>query len=136
IASAAVVGLRAPVPLTPGITYNVTFSATPVGEGPVAAAMEAQRAKWSAVAVFAKGRGRMDITEGGQPPMFATGDYLLSDSAEFIIVRPATKSFFGLSTGAARRMLESVQAMGMTQTFKDIKVSLDTLGAGETLDGH
>src|SRR5207247_5911050 len=54
---------------------------------------------WSGTAMFAAGRGRLDIIEGGAKGVFGRGDYLLFDSTDFIVVRPAPTDYAGLPMG-------------------------------------
>ncbi|MEP6732803.1 MAG: hypothetical protein ABJE10_19315 [bacterium] len=125
-------GVSAPRIATPGNTYSLRYTSVPTGTGAMAAAMEAQRASWTGTVVFAAGRGRLDIVEGGQPPMFTKGDYILFDSSDFIVVHPATRTFLlGLSPPPAGGSMQ----VDIRSTAKNMVVTLDSLGAGETVDG-
>src|SRR5215210_5398110 len=76
-----------------GPAFTVRMKLTPVGDGPMAAAMEAQRAEWRGTAVSVAGRGRIDIIEGAQAPVMEKGDYLLFEGGDGIVVRPAERSY-------------------------------------------
>jgi hypothetical protein len=116
----------------PGVAFSMRYIAVPNGSGPMAPMMEAQRADWKGVAVFASGRGRLDILEGAQGTLFGKDDYLLFDSLEFIIVHPAARTFVDvLHQPHAGRAPTS----GVKTTFSNIVVSRDSLGGSETVDG-
>ncbi len=130
---AALSGATAPYTTAPGMTYTIHGTTVPNGSGPMATAMEAQRSDWTGVVVFSDGRGRMDIVEGASRPMFEKGDYVLFDATDFIVVKPEARNFFGFHPDQAMR---AIAAFGPKIAISNTKVSLDTLGAGEALDGH
>src|SRR5665213_2485037 len=80
----------------PGVSYTIRVGGPPrVGSGMIAA-LAAPTAHYVANAVFASGRGRLDIVDGGVESVFAKGDYVLFDSTDLVIVHPATHEFVSL----------------------------------------
>jgi hypothetical protein len=117
-----------------GAAFTVHVKITPVGEGPMAAAVEAQRAEWRGTAMSLAGRGRIDVVEGAQPPAMATGDYMLFEGGEGIVVRPSDRSYLFL--GNAMQALSGQMAGAAFQvSLSNVAVKLDSLG-GETVDGR
>lgn len=119
----------------PGTTYTIHSVTTATGDGPMAAAMSVQNSEWTGVVVWAAGRGRMDITGKGVGGMFATGDYLLFDSTDFIVVHPAAKTFSPMPRNMGATTTNMMQSVGQNMTIKDVHVLLDTLPAGEMVAG-
>jgi hypothetical protein len=85
--------------------------------------------------VFAAGRGRMDIVEGGVESLFGKGDYLLFDSADVIVVHPSAREFLAIPRDLATRSMEHMEAMGLRVAVADEKVALDSIGVGDTVAG-
>ncbi|HTR78194.1 MAG TPA: hypothetical protein VMH39_08795, partial [Gemmatimonadaceae bacterium] len=105
------------------------------GDGPAAAAMEAMRSNYTAVVVFAAGRGRMDVVDGSSGNQFAKGDYILFDSSDYIVVEPQSKQFYGTPKDLMTQLSSAQQAAGMSMSIKNLTVSLDTLGPGDPIGG-
>ncbi len=77
----------------------------------------------------------MDIVDGAQAPIWAKGDYTLSDSTGMIVVRPATKDFFTFPRDMSGKAIANMaQSTGMTMTLKDVAITLDTLADGGVID--
>lgn len=77
-------------------------------------------------------RGRLDVTDGGAPELFAKGDYLLFDSSEVVIVHPSSQTFVLLT----QQTLASTGALDTADfklTVSDEKVQLDSIGPGDTI---
>src|SRR5947208_3253589 len=87
--------------IVPGLAYTLRSSST--SSNPMGAGMNEA---WSANVVYAAGRGRMDMLEGSRSQIFTAGDYVLFDSAEAIVVHPATKTFSMFPTNMASRSAE------------------------------
>ncbi len=96
--------------------------------------MEALRASWVGQAVFAAGRGRIDIVEGELPGVFVKGDYMLIDSASTVIADPDSKTFTDLVPHGDASAI--TRATNLGTTVKDVNVSVDSLGDGEAIDGR
>ena len=126
-------GARAGTSTAPGAAYTMHAVSTPVGEGAMAAAMEAQRANWTGSATYAAGRGRLDITDG-KGGVFQQGDWLLFDREDFVIVHQADKTFSRLPSQFDPA--SAMAAAGLNVSIKGVTVSLDTLAGSDTLDGH
>jgi hypothetical protein len=136
----ALVGLAAftlPRATVPGFTYTITSHS---GRAGPAAEMLARLGRadtlngWTGVVVVAMaGRGRMDVTAGGQRDVFQKGDYMLFDNTDFIVVRPSIATYFifpsRTSTAAfAKEALAAPRGMSISMSVDDVKVALDTLG--------
>jgi hypothetical protein len=70
--------------------------------------------------------------------MFDKGDFMLFDSTDYIIVRPATKTFFAIPTDMGKRVADATAGAGgmaPKMTLTNVTVTLDTLGAGEVVAG-
>ncbi len=85
---------------------------------------------------FALGRRlRIDIVDGALPPLADKGDYLLFDSTGITVVRPGKKEFVPIPLDFPNKMLEQMQAMGMTITLADLAFKFDTLPGIDTIAG-
>jgi hypothetical protein len=108
-------------------TYSSHTTFVPSGDGPTRAAMEALRAEWTADVLTIGGRTRMDITSGGQPGMFVKGDYILTDTVDYIVVRPSSKTFFVRPPPDVRGVAGSPsQTSGLKTTVTNISVQVDS----------
>ncbi|HEX4681672.1 MAG TPA: hypothetical protein VH277_03125 [Gemmatimonadaceae bacterium] len=128
-------GREPPGRALPGYAYTVRIAARPVAHGnaSVPPAMDAQ--SFTGHAVVAAGRGRLDIVEGGAEGMFQKGDYLLFDSSDVVIVHPATKEFVAVARDGTSGALQQLDALGARLTLSEEKVTLDSLGGGDTVSG-
>lgn len=113
----------------PGVTY--TIHSTSIG----AQARNGGDTAWTARVEWAAGRGRMDIVDGGQQPMFAKGDYVLFDSATYLVVHPATKTFSTAPDMSGKNASPQVAMMRDAMKVTDVKLSLDTLEKGTAVNG-
>jgi hypothetical protein len=118
-----------------GPEFGIHAKITPVGEGPAAAAMQAQRADWRGTAISAAGRGRIDIVEGSQGPVMQMGDYVLFADGDMLVVRPSDKSYLVLGIAAARAMSGQLASGAFQMSLSNVSVKLDTL-AGEPIEGR
>jgi hypothetical protein len=117
--------------LVPGLGYKITSSSTssnPMGSGMSEA--------WSASVVYTGARGRMDMLEGVRSQIFAAGDYILYDSADVIVVHPASKTFSAFPINIGSRAAEMMRSSGMQITFGAPKVSVETLSVVDTVAGY
>jgi hypothetical protein len=119
-----------------GVSYTIRVGGPPrVGSGLIAA-LAAPPAHYVANAVYAAGRGRLDIVDGGVESVFAKGDYVLFDSTDLVIVHPATHEFVPLAHDATDSKMGQMQAMGLTLTIGDIKVTLDSVPGRDTVASY
>src|ERR1043166_1042582 len=118
---------------SPGMTYTARFTGlTLMRDGTLRpAAGPTEPNGFTAVVVWAAGRGRMEMLDGSQPGLFEPGDYFLFDSTEAIIVRAATKTF-------SRVPLEvsGTTPPRVSRRFANVKASVDSLGPGDLLGGY
>jgi hypothetical protein len=141
IASAAMLRAQNPqraaaVGKIPGVSYTIRVGGPPrVGSGLIAA-LAAPPAHYVANAVYADGRGRLDIIEGGVESVFATGDYVLFDSTDLVIVHPSTHEFVPLSHEASGGKMSEMQAMGLTLKIGDLKVTIDSIPGSDSVAGR
>jgi hypothetical protein len=122
----------APVPVpTSGFSYTLTATAdSPTAKPGVTGGPGSQ--SYVAHATVVGTRGRMDIVDGGVPEMFGKGDYLLFDSSEVVIVHPAAANF-ALLTQQAKGASGPLDTAAFTLKLSDEKVTLDSLGPGDTV---
>ncbi len=119
-----------------GVSYTIRVGGPPrVGAGMIAS-IAAQPAHYVANAVFAAGRGRLDVVEGGVESLFGKGDYVLFDSTDLVIVHPATREFVVVPHDAGDKNMDQLEAMGMKATIGDVKVTIDSLPGADTVAGH
>jgi hypothetical protein len=86
---------------------------------------------------FALGRRlRIDIVDGALPPLADKGDYMLFDSAGITVVHPTKKEFVPISLDFPNKMIEQMQALGMTITLGDMAFRFDTLPGIDTIAGY
>jgi hypothetical protein len=86
---------------------------------------------------FALGRRlRIDIVDGALPPLADKGDYMLFDSAGITVVHPSKKEFVPISLDFPNKMIEQMQALGMTITLGDMAFKFDTLPGIDTIAGY
>ncbi len=86
---------------------------------------------------FALGKHlRIDIVDGALPPLADKGDYMLFDSTGITVVRPSKKEFVPIPLDFPNKMLEQMQAMGMTITLGDMSLKFDTLPGIDTIAGY
>jgi hypothetical protein len=118
-----------------GTAFVMHMRTTPVGDAPlVAASMDAMKSEWTGKVIATLGRGRIDVTdaaEGSGNRIFKKGDYMLFDTSGSIVVTPAEQVFASLNVDPGK----VIGATGAEVTFKDVKVTFDSLGAGEPIAG-
>lgn len=119
----------------PGVAYTIHVTSTPHGASGAASMMASAAQNYIGHAVFAASRGRMDIVEGGVESVLGKGDYVLFDSTDLVIVHPATKSFVALPHDVAGQTIERLQSIGVRIGITDDKVTMDSLGARDTVAG-
>src|SRR5207248_1801501 len=87
--------------------------------------------EWTGVVSVAAGRGRVDVVSGNCPGLFETGDHVLFDSTDFIVVRPRSKSYFSNRlSGSTNAKLSSSQ---LKMIFLNPQVTGESLGPGEPI---
>lgn len=135
-AAQEVIGTRPashPLPVqAPGTRLTFRFLLSPYASGGVTPAMTVPATGWTATLVDAAGRGRMDVENVQGPGLFAAGDYALYDSAHFVIVHPAARTF------TVRRQHEptsSLIPLGLTSRVGGVVASFESLGTGGLVDG-
>lgn len=119
----------------PGYAYTVRITATPVAHGSASLPSPPDSQNYVGHASVAAGRGRLDIVEGGSQGMFQKGDYLLFDSSDVVVVHPAAHEFVPVSSETAAGAMQQLDAMGVKLTLSDERVTLDSLGPGDTVSG-
>ena len=119
-----------------GVSYVIHVGGAPGSGSGMAGAMLTRSPTYTANAVFAGGRGRLDIVDGGVESVFAKGDYVLFDSTDLVIVHPAKREFVLLPQDAASKRMDQLEAMGIKVTIGDVKVVLDSLAGSDTVAGH
>jgi hypothetical protein len=80
-------------------------------------------------------RGRIDVVDGGADGLFAKGDYLLFDSVNVVVVHPSKREFIRISRDSAPGGADQLEALGAKVALTDEKVTLDSLGASDTVSG-
>jgi hypothetical protein len=119
---------RAPVR---GYTYTIHVTMSP--RGAAAGAMGAMATQdWTARATSANGRGRMDITAGEAAGSWATGDYLLFDSTEFIVVHPATRQFIAVPADLASRSFDQMKANGVDVSISGVTAAMQPVSGSDS----
>jgi hypothetical protein len=121
--------------LLPGVAYTIHVASTPHGTSGGAGVMVSAAQNYVGRAVFAADRGRMDIVDGGVESVLAKGDYILFDSTDLVIVHPASKTFVPLPHDVAAQTIERLQSIGVRMTIADVKVTMDSLDAADTVSG-
>ena len=119
-----------------GLSYDLRMTSAPTAGTGLAEAMGNVAQAYTGHAVFAGGRGRLDILEGGLPQIFAKGDYLLFDSTGITVVRPASREYLPLSAELGSKAFEQLQAMGVSMNVADLKVAMDSLPGSDTIAGY
>jgi hypothetical protein len=119
----------------PGVGYTIHVASTPHGTSGGASAMVSAAQNYVGRAVFAADRGRMDILDGGVESVLAKGDYILFDTTDLVIVHPASKTFVPLPHDVAAQTIERLQSIGVTMSISDVKVTMDSLDAADTVSG-
>jgi hypothetical protein len=131
VASRAVVGQRARSTLD-GVSYTVRVTSSRRAAG---AATASPGEGYVGHGIFAANRGRLEIVEGAADPVFKSGDYVLFDTSDLIVVHPATRDFVAVPRDSTLPALDSLAALGVQVTLSDVKVTLDSISAGDTVAG-
>jgi hypothetical protein len=118
-----------------GVTYTIRVGGPPRSGSGMAAAVASPTPTYTAQAIFAAGRGRMDIVDGGLESVFAKGDYVLFDSTDLVVVHPATREFVLLPHDAGPSM-QQLESMGMKMTIADAKVTIDSVAGSDSVAGR
>jgi len=79
---------------------------------------------------------RIDIVDGAVPPLAEKGDYMLFDSTGITVVRPSKKEFVPVPLDFPNRVIEQMQAAGMSITLGDMAFKFDTLPGIDTIAGY
>jgi hypothetical protein len=79
---------------------------------------------------------RIDIVDGALPPLADRGDYMLFDSTGVTVVRPSKKEFVPIPLDFPNKVIEQMQALGMTITLGDMAFKFDTLPGIDTIAGY
>ena len=127
---------KPPVVTIPGVAYTLRVRSTPQPGTSVPALSASPAENYVGHSVFAANRGRMDIVEGGVAPLFTTGDFVLFDTAGFIVVRPATHDFIAIPRDSTGPSADRLAAVGIEVKLSDVKVTLDSLGPSDTVAAY
>lgn len=133
---ALVVPMAASRRTVPGMAYTIRVTSGPQSGGGSAAAITGAAQNYTANVIFAAGRGRMDVVEGGVPNLFSKGDYILFEGHDLAIVHPATREWTPLAHDTSGTAMQQLEANGISMKMADLKVTLDSLGPGDTVAGH
>jgi hypothetical protein len=79
---------------------------------------------------------RIDVVDGALPPLADKGDYMLFDSTGITVVSPSKKEFVPIPLDFPNKMLEQMQAMGMSITLGDMSLKFDTIPGTDTIAGY
>jgi hypothetical protein len=120
----------------PGTSYTVsaTGASGPLGGGFNSSGTTSLQ-NYIGHVVFAAGRGRMDIVEGGVETLFGKGDYLLFDSTDVVVVRPGSRTYVAIPRDIASRGMDRLGSMGVRIAVTDEKATLDSISVGDTVAG-
>lgn len=135
-ALAALVPFAAERRTIPGMAYTIRVTSGPQSGGGSAAAVAGAAQNYTANVIFAAGRGRMDVVDGGVPNLFSKGDYILFEGHDLAIVRPGSREWTPLAHDTTGTAMQQLEANGISMKMADLKVTLDSLGAGDTVAGH
>lgn len=135
-ASAARGQTKPPVVGIPGVAYTLTVRSAPKAGTSVPALSAGPSQNYVGRSVFAADRGRMDIVQGGVPPLFTAGDYVLFDTTGFLVVHPATRDFIAITRDAGGPSADRLAQAGVDIKLSDVKVTLDSLGPSDTVAGY
>lgn len=127
---------KPPVVGIPGVAYTLTVRSAPTAGTSVPALSASPSQNYVGRSVFAADRGRMDIVQGGVPPLLTAGDYVLFDTTGFLVVHPATRDFFAITRDVGGPSADRLMAAGVDIKLSDVKVSLDSLGPSDTVAGY
>jgi hypothetical protein len=139
LAAGALSSVHGQVPLRgrtiAGVAYTIRVTGSPASGSGIAGAFAEPAKSYAASAIFAAGRGRLDITDGGIEPLFQKGDYVLFDSTGLLIVHPAAHEFLLVPPDAGPN-LDQLESMGVKVSLFDLKVTIDSLPAVDTVAGY
>jgi hypothetical protein len=121
-----------------GLSYDIRTTAT--GADPRSGAATT-RVFMAGHGQFANGVWRLDITESMSPGMMGTGTYTITSAAKgtTTIVDPAKHEYIEINAAELTKTSADLQASvgGMMKTeITNVKVNLEELGPGETMDGY
>src|SRR4051812_43322046 len=92
----------------PAMSYVLRVKAGPRGGQGMAAAIPTAVQGYTANAISAAGRGRLDVIEGDASPLFAKGDYVLFDSTDMIVVHPSAREYVPVPRDAFSKPLREL----------------------------
>jgi hypothetical protein len=78
---------------------------------------------------------RIDIVDGGIPPLADKGDYMLFDTTGMTVVHPAKKEFVVIGRDVSSKAFEQMQSMGMSITVAGVSATLDSVAGSDTVAG-
>ena len=121
-----------------GLSYDLLTSGTGLGRGGAGETLTFMAAHGQ----FADGKSRLDITESLSPggPM-GPGTYMIMNTTKgtMTMVDPAKRQYVEMNPGEMAKSAAGLQqAMGgmMKQELSGVRVNLEELGAGETIEGY
>ena len=118
---------------TPGVEFDM--KATIAVSGAMSGMVAGMPPGYSAHGVAVGARLRIDIVDGGLAMLADKGDYILFDTAGMTVVHPGKKEFVVVPRELPSKMVEQIQALGMTVTVGEIALSLDSLPGTDTVAG-
>lgn len=119
----------------PGFTYTIRVTgSSPTSAPGITGGAGAQSYVGRATAIDS--RGRLDVTDGGIDGLFEKGDYILFDATDMVVVHPAQRRFMSITREASMAAMAHMDSLGMTIRLSDEKVTLDSVGLGDTISGN
>lgn len=121
-----------------GLSYDMST----VGSGPDRSGATVTRVMTSAHGQFQSGNSRLDIVESAAPVgMMMMGTYMITNGSKGTVtsVDPAKRQYTVIDLAELGKTATDMQAAlgGMAKTeIADVKVGLEDLGPGETLEGY
>jgi hypothetical protein len=131
------VGALAPMSVAaqqPGVEFDI--KTTIAASGAITGIATGMTPGYSGQGVAAGKHLRIDIVDGAIFPLAEKGDYMLFDSTGITVVRPSKKEFVPISLDFPNKMLEQMQAMGMSIRMSDVAFKFDTIPGTDTIAGY
>jgi hypothetical protein len=134
LAAASRAGAQSAAKQSDGVTFDLK-SATVLTEGGSMTGIAGLMPSYTGRAVAVGQRVRIDIVDGTLGPLGEKGDYFLFDTTGMTIVHPAKHEFVAFPADVGAKAIEQMQAMGLTMTIDDSKVSMDSIPGTDTIGG-
>jgi hypothetical protein len=143
VRSAGIAVLAAALAITGSLgAQGLSYDMSTVGSGPDRSGNTVTRNMSTAHGQFAGGNSRIDFIESMAPSgMMSTGTYMITNGAKRTVtsVNPAKHEYTVIDLAELGKTASDMQGAlgGMAKTeVTDVKVGIEDLGPGETLDGY